>query len=108
MLLLPGDPEFDWTLASSLPPSWRAAAAAIGEQVAFVAEAGSGLLRPATAEELNDYLYGGEYDDRLDEIGDGDELAADLQPNDRPIPDSEQWPLCAGDYSQLHRITDCD
>ena len=84
MLLLPGDPEFDWTLTSSIPPSWRAAAAAIGEQVCFVAEAGSGLLRPASAEELEEYLNGGEYDDRLDEIGGDDDLEFNFQSNTHP------------------------
>lgn len=69
MLILPGNPLFDLTLATALTPGWRQAAERCNAQVAFVAEPGSGLLRPATPDELVDYLEGGEYDDRLEEIG---------------------------------------
>lgn len=70
MLILPGDPEFDLTLACSLPPNWRQIADHLGEACAFVASVGSGVLRPCNSHETQDYLYGGEYGDRLDEMGD--------------------------------------
>lgn len=66
-LILPGDPDFDATLAIP-PPTWRAVASR-SPQFAFVARAGSGLLEPVTMAELEDYLEGGEYDERLIEIG---------------------------------------
>ena len=73
-LILPGDPLFDTTLATAIPPGWRQAADQCGQQVAFVAPpGGSGLLRPATPEELVDYLAGGEYDDRQAELEDKDD-----------------------------------
>lgn len=74
-LILPGDPEFDWTLATSLPPDWRDVADRIGEHCTFVASLGSGVLRPVTPEELEDYLWGGEYDERLAEMADDEDWA---------------------------------
>lgn len=68
MLLLPGDPEFDWWL-SQPPAFWRHHADRVGDQVCYVADAESGLLRPASASELIEYIESGEYDDRLDAIG---------------------------------------
>lgn len=70
MLILPGDPLFDWTLACSLPPNWRQVSDYLGDACAFVATAGSGVLRPCSSYETTDYLYGGEYDDRLIELDD--------------------------------------
>lgn len=71
-LILPGNPLFDLTLATAIPPGWRQAAESCSAQVAFVAEPGSGLLRPASPAELEDYLAGGEYDERMDELGDSE------------------------------------
>ncbi|MDG2614707.1 hypothetical protein P7L53_00480 [Thermoleptolyngbya sichuanensis XZ-Cy5] len=71
-IILPGDPEFDWTLATAFPPDWRAVADRIGDYCTFVASPGSGLLRPATPGELEDYLWGGEYDERMMELDDED------------------------------------
>ncbi|WNZ24848.1 hypothetical protein HJG54_19675 [Leptolyngbya sp. NK1-12] len=68
MLILPGDPEFETTLATALPPDWIAVAERMGQQCCFVADRDSGLLRPATDAELTEYLYGGEYDERLEAI----------------------------------------
>ena len=79
-LILPGDPLFDWTLATAKPPGWQQSAAQTGEQVAFVASVGSGILRPASRQEMNDYLYGGEYDDRLEEIEETEEWTIDSFP----------------------------
>ncbi|MEH1795875.1 MULTISPECIES: hypothetical protein [unclassified Nostoc] len=44
----------------------------INDGFAFCARAGSGLLEPMTDEELEEYLYGGEYDQRLEQIGEAD------------------------------------
>ena len=73
MLILPGDPLFDWTLACSLPPNWRQVSDYLGEACAFVASAGSAVLRPCNSHETTEYLYGGEYGDRLLEVDDNDE-----------------------------------
>lgn len=70
MIILPGDPDFDWTLSTSIPPNWREVADQLGHDCALVAEVGSGLLRPVSTAELFDYLFGGEYDERMQEIGD--------------------------------------
>lgn len=55
MIILPGDPEFDATLAGTLPPV---------EQPApfYIARGEHQILEPATEDELIEYLYGGEYD----------------------------------------------
>ncbi|MBD2090979.1 hypothetical protein H6F67_14075 [Microcoleus sp. FACHB-1515] len=77
MLLLPGDPEFNRVLATP-PPNWRHFAQSTPD-FAFVARAGSGILEPVSIADLEDYLEGGEYDDRLEEIGEGeDELDFDF------------------------------
>ena len=67
MLILPGNPLFDLTLATP-PPDWESVANKDGDTYAFVAEPKSGLMRPVTSKELKDYLHGGEYDERLAEI----------------------------------------
>lgn len=74
-LILPGDPLFDFTLGAALPPGWQDAAAAAGGDFALVARAGSGILEAVPEWEVEEYLEGGEYDQRLEEIGeveDGD------------------------------------
>ncbi|WP_414527860.1 hypothetical protein [Nodularia chucula] len=72
VIILPGDPSFDWTLTCP-PPNWRQAAAKDPDGFAFVVEPGSGLVRVATATDLEEYLYGGEYDERLDEIDEAED-----------------------------------
>lgn len=67
ILYLPGDPEYEWTLGNRLPPC------PLTDDHVFVARAGSGLLEPASESEMQEYLLGGEYDDRLSEIPDDDE-----------------------------------
>lgn len=71
-LILPGHPLFNATLATP-PPNWGQVAARDGNTYAFVAELGSGIMRPATQEELTDYLEGGEYDERMAEIGEAED-----------------------------------
>jgi hypothetical protein len=78
LIIYPGDPEFDMWMYSALPPDWKAYADTINQQCFFVAASDSGLLRPASRQELDEYLYGGEYDDRLEEIGDDDEEINEL------------------------------
>lgn len=65
-LILPGDPQFDRTLASP-PPNWQQVAARHQGEFAFVARSGSGLLEPVSYQELEEYLEGGEYAQRLQE-----------------------------------------
>lgn len=73
-LLLPGDPEFDATLGLNLPPNWRQFAQSNHGDFGFVARAGSGILEPVTFDGLIDYVEGGEYDERLDELDDDEFL----------------------------------
>jgi hypothetical protein len=64
MLILPGTPDFDYTLSTCPPPGSHGGV--------YVASVGSGLLREVSpeSEEFLDYLMGGEYDERLAEIED--------------------------------------
>lgn len=73
MLLLPGDPMFDFILATSKPPGWSQHS---GEQsnVNFVADSETGILRPVTPIELREYLEGGEYDERMSQFQDECEI----------------------------------
>ncbi|MEL7406332.1 MAG: hypothetical protein AAFN00_05140 [Cyanobacteria bacterium J06558_2] len=66
LLCLPGDPGFEETLLTPRP-DWGQKAAADGNTYAFVVGE-DGLARPATSEELEEYMYGGEYDERMAQI----------------------------------------
>lgn len=68
LLILPGDPLYDLTLGGCLPPGWETTAAASGGNFALVARAGSGILEAVPAWEVEEYLEGGEYEQRLEEI----------------------------------------
>lgn len=72
-LILPGDPEFNFTLGTVRPPNWRETAARDGNTVVFLTDAGTGIMRPATSEEAWEYIHGGEYDERLAAIDDDDD-----------------------------------
>lgn len=74
VLILPGNPEFDYCLGTILPPNWQQSPSNESSGCAFVARAGSGILQPVTEQELDDYLYGGEYEERLQELGDSELL----------------------------------
>ncbi|AFY80165.1 hypothetical protein [Oscillatoria acuminata] len=65
LILTPDDPGFEEWLGIPPPISSEKR----GETV-FVAESGTGLLRAASWKETDEYLYGGEYNDRLVEIED--------------------------------------
>lgn len=71
-LILPGDPDYYHTLATMPPPG-----VASGGETAFIFRAGSSVMVPATRQEVDDYLYGGEYDDRLVETDDDLDLDDD-------------------------------
>lgn len=65
-LILPDSPLFHATLYGHLPPGSLPCGA-------FVVSADTGLMRPATPRELEDYLEGGEYDEVTHgELGDGE------------------------------------
>lgn len=64
MLILPGDPLFADTLACP-PPNWQAIAASNSGRFAIVARAGSGILEAVPQQEVDEYLEGGEYAERL-------------------------------------------
>lgn len=60
MLILPGDPLFDLTLDTMPPPGWHNHSS---EETALVKDLETGLLRPATAEEMWEYILGGELEE---------------------------------------------
>jgi hypothetical protein len=66
LLLLPGDEEFDFILQNTPPP---------GSGRVYVTDL-SGMIRSVDDEELEEYLEGGEYQERLDQIGDSNALDA--------------------------------
>lgn len=65
--MLPGDPGFEETLMTPRP-DWRTVANCDGDSYAFVVGE-DGLARPVTSSELEEYMEGGEYDERLTQIG---------------------------------------
>ena len=76
-LIFPGDPEFDKTLGLTLPPDWQAVASS-NPEFCLVAKAGmGGVLAAVPWYEAQDYIEGGEYDERLDEFEDEDFLDED-------------------------------
>ena len=68
VLILPNNPLYAMTLDGSLPPSWERKASDLGHFPNFVADSQTGLLRPASRQELDEYLHGGEYYERLDNM----------------------------------------
>jgi hypothetical protein len=72
MLLLPGDPGFLEILYGQLPPV---------QSAVYVVREGTGLLEPATEEDLSEYLEGGEYDEVTHgELDDGE---IEIDPEDQ-------------------------
>lgn len=65
-LILPGDPLFDITLATP-PPDWKIKQEMSGDAINYVMDAETGLFRTATTQELEEYFYGGEYDEVMGE-----------------------------------------
>jgi hypothetical protein len=68
LIILPGDPNFEETLMTP-SPDYLDAAERDGDSYAFVV-GNDGLARPVTSWELTEYLEGGEYNERLTQIGD--------------------------------------
>lgn len=73
MLILPGSELFEIAL-STIPPMWAWSNQISGNHVSFVADCETGLLRPVDPAGLEEYALGGEYDQRLADIEDDDEL----------------------------------
>lgn len=76
MLILPGNPLFLPTLATPPPEKGRPG-------YAYVCRAGSDVLELVEERDLDEYLEGGEHDERLSEIGGDidytdDELNSDI------------------------------
>lgn len=66
MLILPGHPLFDLTLATP-PPDWRLKQEKTNEGINFVKDVETGIFRSVTQQELMEYLLGGEYDEAMSE-----------------------------------------
>jgi hypothetical protein len=76
ILLLPHEKAFDETLGWHVPPGHP-------PECNFIVRAdGSGILEPASFKQTQEYLEGGEYQERLQEIGsdgdDWDEIVIDI------------------------------
>jgi len=69
-LILPGSPLFNRTVDTApLPPGWEREAESLGQLPNYVVDAETGLFRPArNQDELDEYLYGGEYDQRVEQM----------------------------------------
>lgn len=66
MLILPGDPGFYETLATP-PPGWRNQIPS-SNNAYFIVRQGCNLLQPVSEQEYLEYVEGGEFDERWDEI----------------------------------------
>lgn len=71
MLILPGDPLFQFTLDTAPPPGWQHNP--FGEEMCLVKDLESGLLRPATIAEAEEYIWGGELDEVDEKYGEDDD-----------------------------------
>jgi hypothetical protein len=76
-LILPGDPEYDLTLATTLPPDWKANADLWSGDYGFVVDVETGMLRTVNAQQMQEYAFGGEYDERLQQIDEIDDCFYD-------------------------------
>lgn len=66
MIILPGNPLFDMTLATP-PPDWKVKQEKSGGAINFVKDEETGIFRSVTPDELMEYLLGGEYDEVIGE-----------------------------------------
>lgn len=89
LLILPGHPLFTRTAAAAIPPDWRAKAESMGQFPNFVVDPDTGLFRPATAAELDDYLESGEYDRRMEQVEAEPDLEVEHWDLDRGL--VERW-----------------
>lgn len=60
-IILPNDPLFNETLACPPPINTEKILVETGNQVNFVTDSETGLLKEANLKELEEYLWGGEY-----------------------------------------------
>lgn len=65
-ILLPGEPGFAETMATAMQPGWQEMRAKADNQFAFGLNH-QGLMIPLSDKELNEYLYGGEYDEVMEQ-----------------------------------------
>ncbi len=91
-LILPGSPEYEMTLGM-LPLGWQHDAHRFSGNYAFVADSETGLLRTVDGRGFQEYLLGGEYDERLAQMGYGN------SDDDLPI----EW----GDLSDISEMEFC-
>lgn len=68
-LILPGSFEFDEALAMTLPFDWQDYANRNSGDYGFVVDSQTGLLRVTDSKGICEYVEGGEYDERLEAIG---------------------------------------
>lgn len=67
-LVLPGDPRFLPTLFGQIPPNPNPSTGT------YIVRSDTGLMEPATPEQLREYLEGGEYDEVSDDDLDDSEF----------------------------------
>lgn len=79
-LILPGSVEYEVALGT-LPFGWRHDAHRLSGECAFVADGETGLLRTVSTREMWDYVFSGEYDERLAKT-DSCEIWEDLLPEE--------------------------
>ena len=71
MLILPGHPLFDVTLATP-PPDWKVKQEKSNDGINFVKDLETGIFRSVNDQELTEYLCGGEYEEVMSEYDDWD------------------------------------
>lgn len=71
-VILPGHPLYDVTLSHNVPPGYHKEAIDSCNGQNFIFKVDSGLMVPASDAQLTEYLNGGEYDERLDAIGESE------------------------------------
>lgn len=64
LIMTPDDPDFSAWLGMP-PPTWQSEIESRSGECVLLADAESGILRPASWQETDEYLYGGEYDERM-------------------------------------------
>ena len=62
LIMTPDSPFFYEILHGSLPPGWKSQADSEFSRM-FVVDSSTGILRPTTYDQLEEYVEGGEYDD---------------------------------------------
>ena len=70
-IILPGHPDFNFYLHGRLPPNWRET---FSQESAFVVRADGVTLEMVTEKEFEEYIEGGEYDERLTQMDDEKEF----------------------------------